>query len=175
MMDLLLLILFIALFIAMIANSIVYIKKHDQKLLFVNAVLILIVILWGFSFDEKIKLRAYLMWLICFSILSIVIISIYLYVSKKRRGAFVTAIICGAYWLFTFCSDGGSVRLAIALMGYPNVAYSTNLIENTYMRQKNISYYISEQLIETENGTLNFFECRKYGILKISNYDEGSK
>lgn len=172
MENLFLLLIFAFMFVCIIAFMILYFRKKDIKLLLVVAAFIIVIGSWGFIFDESTSMETYFTWLICFSLISIVIILGYLYSDKKYRVALLIAIILGCFWLFTFCTEDGSVRLAIALKGYPDIAYSTNLVENTHMRKSNISYYISGKLINTENGTLSFFECRKIGFLKISSYCE---
>lgn len=172
MKSTLLLTVFAALFICIMALTILYFRKKDRKLLLPIIGFIVVVLSWGFIFDESMNRTEYFMWLICFSVLSIIIILGYIYTNNKSRLVFASAILLGAFWLFTYCTEVGSVRLAIALKGYPAEAYSTNLVENTHMRKSNISYYITSELIDTENGTLSFFECRNYGFLKISEYCE---
>lgn len=172
MKSIILLTIFAALFVCIVALSILYFRKKDTKLLVSIIMLVIVVLAWGFIFDESIKRTEYLIWLICFSILSGIIILGYIYVNHKSRLVLIATIILSGFWLFTYCTEIGSVRLAIALKGYPMEAYSARLVENTHMRKSNVSYYITSELIDTENGTLSFFECRNYGILKISEYCE---
>lgn len=166
----LLLAAFFVLFVCIVVFVILYFRKRDPRLLLVIVGLIIIVVSWSFILNESINLDEHFIWLVCLSLASIIVILGYLYMENKSKIILALVIVFTAFWVFTFCTEGGSIRLAIALKGYPNVAYSTNLVENTYMRKHNRSYYISQDLINTENGTLSFFECRKFGFLKISNY-----
>lgn len=170
MKSVILVVLLATLFVCIITLAILYLRKRDTKLVLPMIGFIILAIAWGFIFDESIQRSEFLTWLICFGVMSIIIILGYLYQSKKSRIAFMIAIILGAFWLFTFCTEVGSVRLAIALKGYPKVAYSVDLVENSYMRKNNISYYIPSELIDTETGTLSFFECSNYGFFKITKY-----
>lgn len=172
MKSTLLLTVFAALFVCIVVLTILYFRKKDKKLLLPIIGFIVVVVSWGFIFDESMDRTEYLMWFICFSILSIIIILGYIYTNNKSRLIFTSAILLGVFWLFTYCTEVGSVRLAIALKGYPAEAYTAKLVENTHMRKSNISYYITSELIDTETGTLSFFECHNYGILKISEYCE---
>lgn len=172
MKSTLLLTIFAALFVCIVVLTILYFRKKDKKLLLPIVGFIMVVLSWGFIFDESMNRTEYLIWLICFSVLSAIIIFGYIYTNNKSRLLFVFAILLGAYWVFTYCTEVGSVRLAIALKGYPAEAYTSKLVENTYMRKSNTSYYITSELIDTETGTLSFFECHNYGILKISVYCE---
>lgn len=167
-----LLTIFAALFVCIVALTILYFRKRDRKLLLPIAGFIIVALSWGFIFDESMNRMEYLMWFICFSVLSIIIILGYVYTNNKSRLLFVIAILLGVYWVFTYCTEVGNVRLAIALKGYPVEAYTARLVENTHLRKSNISYYITSELIDTESGTLSFFECHNYGILKISEYCE---
>ncbi|NBK96579.1 MAG: hypothetical protein EOM50_00930 [Erysipelotrichia bacterium] len=172
MNNLFLFAMFFIVFVLIVTFSILYIQRKDARLLLLDIGFILLAISWYFIFDESISLSAYLMWFTCLSLLSIIIVLSYLYTERKSMLSLLIAILLSAFWLFTFCTEDGSVRLAIALKGHPKVAYTTALVENRHMRTKDISYYISQELIHTENGTLSFFECHNLGFLKISQYCE---
>lgn len=108
---------------------------------------------------------------VLFAILTIIIIILlYLYFGKKRYVVLLPLPIIAIFYFYSFFTVEGSVRLGIALMGHPVIAYTSPLIENEEMKNADHVFFTTEKDIQLENNRMGYLECQEYFIIKISKY-----
>ncbi len=98
-----------------------------------------------------------------------VIISIQNYIQKKKNYYLISTLLLLVVLGYSYLTDLGSAKFAIALAGYPSVAYETGLEELKYYEEKNIKKYSPIEEIPLKEGTLGLIEVKKVGFLKFSN------
>lgn len=113
-------------------------------------------------------MEAFLSWVVFVFLLLIMMALCISYFKRKSIGKIALFIYLLIFFFYSFFSTTGSVRLAIALMGHPIEAYTT---EFTYGDYGNDHAYLSPTRdIPVTSGSMLYLECRTYGIIKISHY-----
>jgi len=112
-------------------------------------------------------------WMV-FVILLLILIFLGYGIYTKKNGkevSIVAFIFIFIYFFYSFFTVNGSVRLAIAMYGHPDVAYTTKLVYNHYLNNSKVSKnkkYVGAKTHMDDYGS--YFECKSYGLIKITTY-----
>ena len=112
-------------------------------------------------------------WLVFFVCGLVIVGLLVIALRKKRIRVLLPALLLGAFFAYSFFTVEGSVRLAIALMGHPVRACTTALQaapEGFGLAAAGATYLKPVEDIPCASGSMLYFQCRAYGVLKISDY-----
>lgn len=73
---------------------------------------------------------------------------------------------------FTFFTEKGSVRFAIALRGHPVIAYTTDVTKDDSKTYSNFTYYKSSKDVVIDNKVISYIKCETKWIIRISSIEE---
>lgn len=111
------------------------------------------------------------LWMIFITVLIILIIMIHKIIksNKKSKLFILSFIILSFFWIYSFFTINGSVRLSIALYGHPIIAYTTEFNNPKSMNDDvhNMRYILPVKHIDDMSS---FFKCKYYGPIKITTY-----
>lgn len=112
-------------------------------------------------------------WIVFFALFFIILLMAYKIFKKKKKSKImaIVFVILLVFFLYSFFTVNGSVRLSIALYGHPDIAYTTKFEDNYY---SNSSKFKGKRkyIIPTKHiySLSSYFECRYYGPIKITVY-----
>lgn len=72
---------------------------------------------------------------------------------------------------YSFFTDQGSVKFAIAINGHPVIAYTTEVTEAPELAKDNIKYYTSSKDLVVNNKTVEYIKCETKWIIKLSSIE----
>lgn len=110
-------------------------------------------------------------WFIFFVLLFIVLLMAYKIFKKKEKIKIriIIFVILLIFFLYSFFTVNGSIRLLIALYGHPIIAYTTEFNDDYSINENtnNKKYLLPTKRMDDLSS---FFECRSYGPIKITTY-----
>ena len=141
--------------------------NNKQILLFkkIIIILILIIILLSLLLWKDIST-----WIVFITTMLLIIYFIYSYVKKHQKITILYLVLCIIFFSYSFLYDIGSVRLRIALLGYPLKAYTVDIEENNTIKGENAKFYLPVQKINIVSGDMGYIKCNHYFIFRISEY-----
>lgn len=110
-------------------------------------------------------------WIIFGILLIVLLVMLYKIIKnrKKNKITIVFFVVLLIYFIYSFFTVNGSARLAITLYGHPVIAYTTEFNDNFSINENsnNKKYLLPIKRME---DLTSFFECKSYGIIKITTY-----
>ena len=101
----------------------------------------------------------------------IVIVIFIIKAGSKIINIVITALVLAFVW-FSFFTEIGSARLALALKGHPIVAYTTQLIKDESKSKDNITYYKISDEVKSGNKKIEYTSCETFWIVRIPNLED---
>ena len=105
-------------------------------------------------------------------VLAIIIVAIIFIIKAGTKiiNIIITALLLAFAW-FSFFTEIGAVRLALALKGHPIIAYTTSLEKDEKKSTETKAYYkvTNSELAKTKK--IEYTSCDMYWIVKIPNID----
>lgn len=88
---------------------------------------------------------------------------------KKNNMNIISFILLLAFFIYSFFTTDGSIRLSITLYGHPIIAYTTGFNDNFIRNEEsnNKKYLLPTKKMDDLSA---FFECKSYGPIKITTY-----
>ena len=110
-------------------------------------------------------------WIIFIALLVILAMMMYKIIKNKEKNKITIVLfaIMLVYFIYSFFTVNGSTRLSITLYGHPIIAYTTKFDDNYSINDnaKNKKYLLPTKKMDDLSS---FFECKSYGIIKITTY-----
>lgn len=141
-------------------------KRQNKKIMY----LYLIVGLFNNIYNLFIILFPLATWLLFIGFIFLIMLLFKLLLTKKKIPYLVVLIVSLLIGYYSFMTYQGAVRLQIVLMGYPIKAYKTKLDIFPAYNEDSIRNYSPIMPIPVENGDMQIFSVKNYGLVKIAKY-----
>lgn len=103
-------------------------------------------------------------------LLTAIFLMIKSYIKRKKKYMIVGSVILIIYFVYSFFSYDGAVRLGIVFTtGDVFSAYTTKIEESSSRGNEN-KYFYPTKNIKVTSGTMNDMECINYVVLKMCKY-----